>query len=134
MKYTVIIPLLAAVIMGGCATPIDKKKSLNPEPEDTELGKVQQKGYSTVSMDDGQPKSYDTAKHSEAEMEVAVTDAPIHETGGKTDLPMAVRVTGKKGLVHSPFSEAGLVDVAGIPPGTRVVDPYTSKKFIVPPE
>jgi hypothetical protein len=42
-------------------------------------------------------------------------------------------VPGKPGFVYSPFDKtAGVVDVQGMAPGTKVKCPYTGKVFIVP--
>ena len=51
----------------------------------------------------------------------------------KADLPYGTPVTGKPGLVTSPFApDAGFVQVLGFPPGTPVEDPYTGKIFLTP--
>jgi hypothetical protein len=53
--------------------------------------------------------------------------------GGKRDVPYAIPVPGKKGLVTSPFApDAGYVDVSKFPPGTEVKDPFTDKIFRTP--
>jgi len=47
--------------------------------------------------------------------------------------PTGTKVSGKTGLVKSPYAPyAGDVDVKGIPAGTQVKCPYTGKIFIVP--
>ena len=47
--------------------------------------------------------------------------------------PYGVKVPGKTGFVYSPFDKtAGVVDVQGMAPGTKVKCPYTGKVFIVP--
>jgi len=47
--------------------------------------------------------------------------------------PSGTKVSGKTGLVKSPYAPyAGDVDVKGIPAGTQVKCPYTGKIFIVP--
>lgn len=47
--------------------------------------------------------------------------------------PYGVKVPGKAGFVYSPFDKtAGVVDVQGMAPGTKVKCPYTGKIFIVP--
>ena len=47
--------------------------------------------------------------------------------------PTAAKIAGKSGFVFSPFSSDNrMVDVAGIPSGTKVKCPYTMKIFRVP--
>ncbi len=47
--------------------------------------------------------------------------------------PTAEKIAGKPGFVYSPFSsEHRLVDVSGVPSGTKVKCPYTMKIFRVP--
>jgi len=52
----------------------------------------------------------------------------------KEGYPYGTRVPGKPGWVKSPYSpDAGfLVDVRGLPPGTKMKDPLTNKPFLVP--
>ncbi|HEV2045974.1 MAG TPA: hypothetical protein VGQ95_05175 [Chthoniobacterales bacterium] len=53
--------------------------------------------------------------------------------GEKRDVPYAIPVPGKKGLVTSPFApDAGYVDVSKFPPGTEVKDPFSDKIFRTP--
>jgi hypothetical protein len=49
------------------------------------------------------------------------------------ELPYGTAVSGKPGLVTSPFAPAsGYVEVTGFPRGTAVEDPYTGKIFLTP--
>ncbi|MES2469856.1 MAG: hypothetical protein V4675_21325 [Verrucomicrobiota bacterium] len=50
----------------------------------------------------------------------------------REDLPFGELVPGKTGFVISPWSKKELVDVSGIPTGTKVKCPYTGKTFRVP--
>jgi hypothetical protein len=53
--------------------------------------------------------------------------------GAKRDVPYAIPVPGRPGLVTSPFApDAGYVDVRAFPPGTEVQDPYSGKVFRTP--
>ncbi len=56
-----------------------------------------------------------------------VPPAPARE-----DLPFGELVPARTGFVYSPWSKKGLVDVSGIPTGTKVKCPYTGKTFRVP--
>lgn len=50
-----------------------------------------------------------------------------------SSLPVGIKVNGKPGFVYSPYDKtAGIVDVQGMAPGTKVKCPYTGKVFIVP--
>jgi hypothetical protein len=46
----------------------------------------------------------------------------------------AIKVEGKAGYVKSPYdTQARLIDVRGLPPGTEAECPYTRRTFLVPP-
>ena len=52
---------------------------------------------------------------------------------GKRDVPYAVPVPGKKGLVTSPFApREGYIDVSKFPPGAEVKDPFSGRIFRTP--
>lgn len=54
-------------------------------------------------------------------------------TSAPNSLPTAAWSQKDKGLVQSPFGEAGqLVDVSGKAPGSKVMCPFSGKQFIVP--
>jgi len=66
-----------------------------------------------------EPKPWDTAGSS--------------SSSPKVNYPSGIPISGKPGLVKSPYAQyAGEVDVKGIPSGTTVKCPYTGKIFIVP--
>ena len=49
------------------------------------------------------------------------------------ELPFGIKVPNKPGFVYSPYDKtAGIVDVTGFAPRTKVKCPYTNKVFLVP--
>jgi hypothetical protein len=51
----------------------------------------------------------------------------------KGDMPYAIPVPGRRGVVTSPYApEGNYVDVSAFAPGSAVKDPYTGKIFRVP--
>ena len=68
-----------------------------------------------------------------SQTEVRWAKAASNASDQKADLPYGTPVSGKPGLVMSPFApDAGFVQVLGFPPGTAVEDPYTGKIFLTP--
>ncbi len=63
---------------------------------------------------------------------VPSTPQIIRPVPAREDLPFGELVPGKTGFVYSPWSKKELVDVSGIPTGTKVKCPYTGKTFRVP--
>ncbi len=57
--------------------------------------------------------------------------APKPKPSVAADIPYAVPVPGRDGIVYSPFNNAP-VDVSGMPSGTEVRCPHTKKIFRVP--
>jgi len=62
---------------------------------------------------------------------LAASAAPAEKAKG--DMPYAIPVPGRKGIVTSPYApEGNYVDVSAFPAGSAVKDPYTGKIFRVP--
>lgn len=58
---------------------------------------------------------------------------PVAQRLSRTSAPIATPVAGKPGYVYSPFtSNACMVDVQGLPPGSMAKDPFTGRHFRVP--
>ncbi|MGI8603790.1 MAG: hypothetical protein ACR2OZ_12450 [Verrucomicrobiales bacterium] len=58
--------------------------------------------------------------------------AEMDSTEDESSLPYGVPVPEKDGLVYSPFSNDGYVDVKGMPSGSKARCPYSKKIFRVP--
>ena len=57
--------------------------------------------------------------------------APAEKAKG--DMPYGIPVSGRKGMVISPYlPEGNYIDVSAFAPGSAVKDPYTGKIFLVP--
>ena len=81
------------------------------------------------------PPTNDPTGGSNATAGTPTTPPPTTPTPPPTTptTPYGVKVPGKPGFVYSPFDKtAGVVDVQGMAPGTKVKCPYTGKVFIVP--
>ena len=60
------------------------------------------------------------------------TGAPPDQRRSR-DLPYAVRVPNRPGLVTSPYApDQGYVDVSGFASSSEVMDPFTGKVFLTP--
>ncbi len=60
------------------------------------------------------------------------TPFPTPAATPSSTIPFGTPVPGKPGYVISPYSNAGYVDVQGIPPNSEVKCPYSGKIFRVP--
>ena len=58
--------------------------------------------------------------------------APSSASTSAQQLPVGAKAVGKPGFVYSPFDSGKLVDVVGVPSGTKVKCPDTMKIFLVP--
>ena len=91
-----------------------------------------QPGQASVAPDQQASARSTTAERTPA-IEIRYATAVTDTRGHPADLPYAVPVADKPGLVTSPYApHSGYVDVHGLPSGSRVKDPYTGKIFLTP--
>lgn len=62
----------------------------------------------------------------------APSTGPAQRSAKASDFPYGIKVTGKQGMVYSPYSKVGWVDVGEMPTGIKVKCPYTGQVFRVP--
>ena len=80
----------------------------------------------STAVPDSKSRAAPAGQKSPASTKAASSPAP------RQDLPFGELVPGKTGFVYSPYSTKELVDVSGIPTGTKVKCPYSGKTFRVP--
>ena len=103
--------------------PIDPSQIQPPQPT----------GGSNDGTNPAPPSTDPTTPPPPTTPEPAPAPRPPTPTQNKAELPYGLKVPGKPGFVYSPYDKsAGIVDVTGFAPGTKVKCPYTNKVFLVP--
>jgi hypothetical protein len=142
----VCLPVAALFFLGGHCVKADPvgdffskvgrsiSKAFRPEPNQTK-----KKTTKHASRRPTEPQS-DVAEASPTPVEQPTVVAkeqkralPVPPEKAKGDLPYGIPVSGRKGIVTSPYlPEGGYIDVSAFASGSAVKDPYTGKIFLVP--
>ena len=109
----------------------EKFAERDPDPDESSL-EVAGKPDGRKEASKGAPPKSLSKSSPKLEPSPSEPTAPLKKRPSLDELPFGESVPGKKGFVFSPYSKKELVDVSGIPAGTRVKCPYTSNVFRVP--
>jgi hypothetical protein len=126
---------LTAAALSSCAMP--PREAWQAIQERGLITYYMSKSAGGPLMSSPAPQQY--VAHREVRMQRPVASAPssrsapVRMEAPRSDLPLARPASGLAGYVRSPYTTPGrLVDVRGMPAGSRVVCPYTQKPFLVP--